>query len=148
MTYQDPYVKLVIGLQTVDHRKYLIALRTTADYYGWTEHLETWTPKTVETTGGVRVVRDPGRRANLQFAGGRRHRISRSSSTQGMPAGLTNAFRVSARCGVGDLAELAHFTEGDWEWMEGLHGERIRRDRWEEIYQGSISRVRGGLVSV
>ena len=145
---EEPYVKLVIGLQSSDHKKYLIALRTTADYYGWTKHLEVWRPKTVETAGGMTLVRDPGRKGNLQFAGGRRHRISRSKSTMGNPAGLTNAFRTSARCGVCDLAELAHFTEGEWEWMEGLHGERIRRDRWEALYQGSISSVKGGLVSV
>ena len=135
--YQDPYVKLVIGLQTSDHKKYLIALRTTADHYGWTEHLEIWKPKTVVTTDERVYVRDPGRRGGLQWAGGNRHRICRSKSRMGNPAGLTNAFRVSARCCKSDLAELAHFTDGDWEWMEGLHGERISRDRWEEIYQAT-----------
>ena len=145
---KDPYVKLVIGLQNSERSKYLIALRTTADYYGWTEEFEPWTPKTVETAGGYVVSRDPGRRGSLKLAGGKRLRLCRSNSTQGMPAGLTNAFRVSARCRVSDLAELAHFTKGDWHWMEGLFGERISRERWEAIYQGSISRVRGGLVSV
>ena len=135
--WQDPYVKLVIGLQDSEHKKYVIALRTTADYYGWTEHLEPWRPKTVQTAGEYTFVADPGRRGGLQWAGGRRHRICRSPSTAGNPAGLTNAFRTSARCGRADLAELAHFTEGDWHWMEGLHGERIFRDRWEEIYQAS-----------
>ena len=148
MQHQDDYVKLVIGFQDAHYRKYLIALRTTADYYGWTEEFETWRPKPyVGSDGYTRYAVDPGRRGSLKLAGGNRHRICRSPSTAGQPAGLTNAFRVSARCGVADLAELAHFTKGDWHWMEGLHGERIRRDRWEEIYQATTG-AKGGLVSV
>ena len=136
---QDPYVKLVIGLQDKENRKYLIALRTTADYYGWTEEFEPWTPKAFMGSDGRPRYVDPGRRGSLKLAGGKRLRICRSASTAGNPAGFTNAFRIAARCGKGDLAELAHFTKGDWTWMESVYGERIHRDHWEEIYQATSS---------
>ena len=142
------YIKLVLGLQDEQHRKYLIALRTTADYYGWTKEFEPWRPKAVSSSGGYDFGFEPGRRGGLQWAGGRRHRICRSPNTSGMPAGFTNQFRTSARCGLFDLAELAHFTQGDWHWMDCPFGERISRERWEEIYQTGTSRAKGGLVSV
>lgn len=129
------YVKLVLGVRTSSHSKYVIALRATADYYGWTKELEEWTPKPLGTSGGYVISRDPGRRGGLQHAGGKRLRICRSPNRAGNPAGLTNAFRVTGRCGLLDLSELAHFTTCDWYWMEGPYGERISRERWEEIYQ-------------
>ena len=131
----EDYVKLWLGTADTRPAKYLIALRTTADYYGWTEELEAWRPKAVKTEGSVTFVQDPGRRGSLKLAGGRRHFVCRSPSTAGMPAGFTNAFRVSSRCGLPELAELAHFTKGEWFWMTGPFGERISRSRWEEIYQ-------------
>ena len=140
MTWDNSkYIKLKIGLQPEKGSKYLIALRSTADYYGWTKEFEEWTPKFVSSSGDRRFFVDTGRRGGLRLAGGRRHRISRSPKTSGWPAGMTNQFRVSARCGLVDLAELAHFTEGDWHWMEGPFGERISRARWESLYQGSSS---------
>ena len=144
----DPYVKLILGLRDKHQSKYLIALRTTADYYGWSEEFEPWSPKVVSQQGRYTLVRDTGRRGGLRHAGGRRHRICRSPRTSGWPTGFTNQFRVSARCELLDLAELAHFTQGDWHWMEGPFGERITRERWEEMYQTGTSRAQGGLVSV
>ena len=134
---KEDYVKLVLGDRRAHNPTYLIALRTTADYYGWTEELEAWRPKLHQVVGETRIVHDPGRRGSLKYAGGRRHLVCRSPSTAGMPAGFTNAFRVSARCGLPELAELAHFTSGDWYWMTGPFGERIRRERWESIYQAA-----------
>ena len=144
----DPYVKLVLGEDSIKNRAYLICLRTTADFYGWSVGLPTWAPKELAVIGGRSIGHDPGRKGSLKLSPGKRLRISRSSSTAGNPAGLTNAFRISNQVGVRHLAQLAHVTEGDWSWMQGLYGERITRERWAEIYQKSISRVRGGLVSV
>ena len=79
--------------------------------------------------------------------GGNRHRICRARTTAGYPRGMTNAFRLSTSCSTIDIAELAHFTKGEWFWIEGLHGERISRERWEAIYQTGNSRAKGGLVS-
>ena len=145
---QDRYVKLQIGLSETKRSKYVIALRTTADYYGWTEQFPAWRPQGARQVGKYVTFQDPGRRGNLQLAGGNRHRISRSPSTAGTPAGLTNAFRLSTSCTQFDLAELAYFTKGDWYWMEGLHGERISRDRWVQIWHSNNSQAERGLVSV
>ena len=143
----NDYVKLRLGTQESRQPKYLIALRATADYYGWSEEFEPWFPKTEETLAGRQFVRDPGRRGGLQFAGGRRHRICRSPVTAGYPKGLTNQFRVSSRVCMLDLAELAHFTKGEWHWMSSPFGERISRERWEAMWQAGTSRAEGGLVS-
>ena len=149
MTWDNSkYVKLKIGDQPNKGSKYLIALRTTADYYGWTQEFEPWSPKVVETIGNRVFVSDPGRRGEMFCEAGRRHRICRSPKTAGMPKGMTNQFKVSANCGLADLAELAHFTLVDWHWMSSPHGERISRERWEEMYQATTSQRRGGLVSV
>ena len=148
MTWDNAkYVKLLLTRQEGKQDKWLIALRTTADYYGWTEQFPVWTPRTVAMQGERRISLDPGRRGRLECEGGRRHRICRSPSKRGFPAGMTNAFKLSANCGLVDIAEVAHFTQSDWYWMTAPNGERISRERWEEIYQVGISRKRGGLVS-
>lgn len=133
----DPYVKLVLGEDSVKNRAYLIALRTTADFYGWTEGLPAWAPKELAVVGGYSIGHDPGRKGSFKLAGGTRLRLSRSPSTAGNPAGFTNVFRVSKQVDVRHLAQLAHVTQGDWFWMTSLFGERITRDRWEEIYAAS-----------
>ena len=145
----DPnaYVKLLLNREAGTRDKYLIALRTTADYYGWTEDFPIWTPKTVAVSGGYELCVDPGRRGRMFCEAGIRLRVCRSPSTAGNPRGMTNAFKVSTNCGKWDIAEVAHFTQGDWYWMTGPHGERIERARWEAHYQECNPRERGGLVS-
>ena len=144
----DDFVKLLLWRGSGKKDKYLVALRTTANYYGWTKEFETWTPRTLYESGGYEMCVDPGRKGNLVMASGKRIRICRSPSRQGMPRGLTNQFKVSRNCGLLDLAELAHFTESDWHWMDGPYGERIGRDHWERIYQAGIPGRRGVACSV
>ena len=145
----DPakYVKLLLTRKADTQDKYLIALRTTADYYGWTEEFPVWTPKTVRTEGDRRICYDPGRKGNTYCEAGRRHKVCRDPSRCGTPAGKTNRFKLSVNCGLVDIAEVAHFTQGEWYWMSAPNGERVSRERWEEIYQVGIARKRGGLVS-
>ena len=131
------YVKLLLQREADTQDKYLIALRTTADYYGWTEHFPVWTPKVVRTEGGRHFCQHPGTRGRLECQAGRRYRISRSPKKGGWPAGMTNAFKLSENCGLRDIAEVAQFTKVDWHWMEGPFGERIDRSRWLEMYAAS-----------
>ena len=133
----DPYVKLVLGDPDASRRAYLIALRTTADFYGWSVGLPTWAPKKLAVVGGYSIGHDPGRKGSFKLDPGIRLRLSRSPSTAGNLKGFTNVFRVSKQVDVRHLAQLAHVTQGDWKWMESLFGERITRDRWEEIYAAS-----------
>ena len=141
------YVKLLIERKTGTQDKYLIALRATADYYGWTKQFPAWTPRMAPGQSDPRICTDPGRRGELRTQAGKRLVISRAPSTAGWPRGMANAFKVSNNCGNLDLAEIAHFVDVDWHWMEGLYGQRRSREDWEAIYQSGTIRVRGGLVS-
>ena len=141
------FIKLLLWRGAGKKDKYLVALRATANYYGWTQEFEEWTPRSIGEAGNYTYCIDPGRKGNLIYASGMRLRICRSPKKQGMPAGLTNQFKVSRNCGLLDIAEIAHFTNVDWHWMDGPFGERIERARWERIYQAGIPGRRGVAVS-
>lgn len=128
------FIKLLLRREAGTRDKYLIALRTTADHYGWTEQFPPWTPRPVPGQDNPRLCYCPSQRGELRTQAGRKLVISRSPSTAGWPAGLCNGFKVSNNCANLDLAELAHFTKGDWHWMEGLTGQRRRRADWEAMY--------------
>ena len=148
MTWDNSkYIKLLISRETRQD-VYLIALRTTANYYGWSEQFEVWSPKPVLVENGRTWFMDPGRKGEMFCEAGRIHRICRSPSKRGHPAGLTNKFKVSRNARLLDLAEIAHLVQVDWHWMTGPSGERISRERWAEIHAANTSKRRGGLVSV
>ena len=134
------FVTLKLGETKFGSAKKLHALRATANYYGWTEEFEEWSFKPELVEGSRQFGLDPGRRGHPQCSSGRRLRICRSASKSGLPAGFTNAFKVTRNVGLLDLAELAHFTNVDWEWMESLDGERVSRDRWEDRYARTTHR--------
>ena len=142
------YIKLTLWRPEKQTARWISAPRPTADYYGWTKEFEVWRPKLAGYDGRYAVHQMPNRRGRGHAEGGTRLRISRSQSRRGNPAGLTNQFKASNSCRTIDLAELAHFTQVNWNWMETFNGERFSRAHWEEIYQaGSRQKVRG-LVSV
>jgi hypothetical protein len=148
MTWDNSkYVKLLLWRPDSGADRWLIALRTTADYYGWTKHFETWRPKSIGTSGGYTLCRDPGRRGEMFCEGGRRLRICRSPKTGGNPAGFTNQFKVSRSCTQFDIAELAYLTNEGWYWMTGLYGQRIARESWLAIHSEKL-RAERGAVSV
>ena len=142
------YVKLLLSREPEKRAKYVIAWKSTADFYGWTQEFEHWSPPQVGTSGRYELVYDPGRKGDLQMHAGRRHYVCRSPQKGGYPKGMTNAFKVSRNCGLLDLAELAHFTQGDWHWMSSPYGERIGRDQWESIWHKGIPGRRGVACSV
>ena len=141
------YVKLLIGREAGTRDRYLIAQRATADYYGWTKEFPAWRPRMAPGQSDPNIVLCPSRRGELRTEAGKRLVISRAPSTAGWPRGKANAFKVSNNCTNLDLAEIAHFVDVDWYWMEGLFGQRRSREEWEAIYQSGNTRVRGGLVS-
>ena len=128
------YITLKIGETKSGKAKTLHALRSTADYYGWTEQFPVWTGQIQSSQGERGYLLDPGRRGHPQCSSGKRLRICRSPSRDGYPAGFTNAFKVTANTGLFDLAELAHFTKVDWEWMETPTSGRVSRADWERRY--------------
>ena len=129
-----PYVTLKLGQTKSGKAKTLKALRSTADYYGWTDEFEEWIGETFVGPGGRILLRDVSRRGHPECSGGRRMRISRSPSRSGQAAGLVNAFKVSSNTGLFDLAELAHFTKVEWHWMTDVGYQRVSRADWERRY--------------
>ena len=146
--HTDQFCKLLLWRGAGKKDKYVVALRATAEFYGWTKEFEEWSPRVIQEAGNYAYCIDPGRKGNLIYASGKRLRVCRSPKKQGMPRGLTNQFKVSRNCGLLDIAELAHFTEQEWHWMDGPWGERINRDHWERIYQAGIPGRRGVACSV
>ena len=150
MTYSSgDFVKLTLFRDSAGRARWVRALRATADYYGWSEEFEIWRPNGVFEADGKSFMHIPAVSTRGAAFGGRHLRICRSESRRGNPARLTNRITVSNSCRAIDLAELAHFTKGDWHWMESPGGQRITRDRWEEIYQAggrSRSHVIGGAL--
>ena len=144
----DDHIRLVLWWPEGQTCRYVTALRSTADYYGWTEEFKLWRPKTIKTTELGDWCYVPSREARGKANGGKRLRICRSPNRCGHPAGLTNQFMVSNSCRTFDLAELANFTKGDWYWMESLSGQRISREHWARIYKAGTRQNGRGLVSV
>lgn len=128
------FITLKIAQTRAGKAKTLHALRTTADYYGWTEAFPEWVGQVQTSQGGRGILLDPGRRGHPQCSAGRRLRICRVVSKDGFPRGATNAFKVSSNTGLLDLAELAHFTKGEWHWMQDPSYQRVSRADWERRY--------------
>ena len=131
----DDMLKLVLRRQKSGAARYLNAWRATADFYGWTEAFDLWAPPVVSSQGGYNFSYMPQRSGRGHERGGKNIRICRSPSRDGNPKGFTNRFTVSKSCTKFELAEIAHFTNVDWYWMESVTGERLSRDRWEAIYE-------------
>ena len=120
-----------LGLRAISGDRYvwLRCLKATAAFYGWDKKFPTLIALKQQTTGS-RFIPDPGRRG-WKNSGGVSHVICRSPSTQGSPAGLTNAFAVSGNATTKDLALIAKSTQVDWYWMTAKYGERRSREEWE-----------------
>lgn len=125
----EDFVRLGLRVISGDRYVWLKALKATAALYGWDQAFPTLQALRQETTGS-RFRADPGRRG-WKTSGGVSHVICRSPSTQGSPAGLTNAFAVSGNATTKDLALIAKSTEVDWYWMTAKYGERRSREQWE-----------------
>ena len=128
------FSKLVLRTRDDGSRIWLKCLTATADYYGWSDYFEPWSPKVVSEKDGYSFGHDPGRKGYAS-SGGTRLRICRSRNRGGNPKGKTNCFRVHTRCTNYDLAELAHFTKPEWHWMEGFNGARKSKGQWLEMYE-------------
>ena len=149
MSWSDKnYIKLLLYRPPTGADRWLIALRATADYYGWTEQFPTWSPEPIGTSGGYTLMREPGRRGRMYCESGVQLRISRDPSRRGHTPGKCNQFKVSASCTMFDLAELAYLTNEGWYWMSSPRGGRISRDEWLRMHEAGTQRDGRGLVSV
>ena len=146
MSWSDKdYVKLLIYRPPTGADRWLIALRTTADYYGWTKHFEAWSPKPHLVTEKYTFIASPTKRGRMYCEPGRRHRISRDPSRRGHTPGLCNQFKLGSSCTLFDMAELAYLTDVNWYWMSGPKGARIGRDEWLRMHEASLRTGRGAV---
>jgi hypothetical protein len=132
-THRGSYIQLTLRTGTQGRHAWVRCLRTTAAFYGWDQAFPT---SDVPTDPDLvnRVYRVANAKKFRPDWHGQKLRICRSTNPKGYPAGQTNQFRVSYSTKWKDLAELAHFTQGDWVWMEDLNRSRTSRARWEELY--------------
>ena len=141
MTWDNSlYTKLLIRREAGTQDKYLIALKTTADFYGWSEAFPKWSLRPVMEEGGRVYGIDPGRRGEMFCEAGRRHRISRSPKKHSYPKGYVNQFKVSANCGMFDLAELAERTTRNFFWLTAPNGARMSKESWHKAYLTGLYR--------
>ena len=148
MTWDNAqYVKLLLNRRENGRDTWLIALRSTADYYGWTEKFPVWRPKPIGVQGGYTMVRMPNTGSEMFCSKGLHLRICRSPSTHGQPRSATNRFKVSTNATLFDIAEVAALTQVDWHWMSAPNGDRLSREHWLSIHEAGPRRSGGGLVS-
>ena len=130
MVYKlDDFCELAIRRIAFANWVRLIALKSTADFYGWTEVFPTLNEaKRVDYPDGL--MPHPGRK-NL-----RRYRahplvICRSDVTkQGFPVRLTNRFRVTNNARALDLATIAQATQIPFSWMTDKNNTRLCAEHW------------------
>ena len=128
------HVKLILRTLPSGQAATLMVKESTAEHLGWLEHYETegeWAARRAAegVTGPLRYRGSPGK-----AIGGVPLRMGFAEPVAGHPGGTSRQFRIGSKVSLADLAELAHFTEGDWHWMEDRSGRRISRERWLQRY--------------
>ena len=106
MVYKlDDFCELAVRRIAFSNWVRLIALKTTADFYGWTEVFPTLNDaKRVDYPDGL--------------------------MQQGFPVRLTNRFRVTNNAGVVDLATIAQATQIPFSWMTDKSNTRLCAEHW------------------
>ena len=107
----------------------LIALKPTADFYGWSSVFpDIWDAKRVDYADGL--FPHPGRR-NLRAYRAHPLVISRSDTTkQGFPVRMTNRFRVTNNASTLDIAAIAHATQIPFSWLTDKSNKRLDQEHW------------------
>jgi len=129
------HIKLILRTLPSGQAATVMVKQATAEHFGWTNHFETeaeWTARRVSegAISGFYYRGRPGR-----TVGGTPIRIGTTQHAgPGYEAGAAHQFRIGSKVSIADLAELAHFTDGNWEWMEDRTRRRIPRGAWLQRY--------------
>ena len=111
------------------------ARTATADFYGWSNHFEKYTPDVwTDPNTGTRYITNT-RLGKESKQAGFSILISRSSSRSKGLATYCNYFRISGEATIADLATVAAKTDVDWNWMETPSGERRSREKWLSLHE-------------
>lgn len=131
----DKHIKLVLRTLPSGQVSAIHVKESTAKFFGWDLHFQTYSDWVSDQIAmGVPMVRQFRKHQPRKIAG-TPLRIGRGKNKRLNEAGLTNSFRINSKVSIGDLAELASFTEVNWEWMERPNGARMSRQWWFDRYQ-------------
>ena len=107
----------------------LIALKPTADFYGWTSVFPPiLEAKRVDYPDGLFPWPNT---PNLRRYKAHSLVISRSDTTkQGFPVRMTNRFRVTNNATTLDIAAIAHATQIPFSWLTDKSNKRLDQEHW------------------
>lgn len=129
------YVQLCISEKPTGRLAWVKARRGTAEALGWTEHFKSvFQHRAEQHPKGLVYVRGKG---SDRGRGGRRIQLGAGRDNHRPGPGERRQFKVGTTCTLFDLAELFHFTEGDWEWMSTPTGVKKTACEWESIYNAA-----------
>ena len=106
----------------------------TAQFFGWLDHFETYTEMVKREMAEGKRVQGVFPRQRLMPLPGKPIRISRDPHPTKLVAGKNHVLRIGRLVTNAALAELAHFTNVNWYWMEDVGGTRRTRQQWEAMY--------------
>ena len=128
----DEFVHLAIRRISKGNWVQLMSLKSTADYYGWTEVFpDLFEAKSVDYPGNIRPW--PTKLNGKNYKGCRLRICRDKTYGSGNPAGLTNCFRVSNNASKLDLYAVAQAVKVDFAWMNDKTGARIKRSHWRSV---------------
>ena len=107
----------------------LMCLKTTADFYGWSDaFLPITEAKLVDYSDGV--MRWPRKLNGRNYRSLRLYICREKLHRRGYPRDLTNCFRVTRNVATRDLYALAQAVKVDFGWMNDQNYRRVRRAEW------------------
>ena len=128
------HIKLVLRSLPSGQNSVVCVQKATAEFLGWTNHFPTYTEWVEQQRAGGNPIALSFRKHEPRTQMGKPIRIGRGKDSRRNEAGLTHTFRIGSKVSIRDLAELAHFTEVDWEWMERPNRCRETREWWSWQY--------------
>lgn len=130
-------MRLILFTHPGGNQSIVTCQRATAEHFGWLTHFKTYGELIHEEAlaGNGRITPQQIRAANRPPRG-TQIRISRAATKGTYASGRAHSLRINSRVSNIDLAELAHFTEAEWHWMEARNGARVDRQKWLDVYAG------------
>ena len=127
------YIQLCISEKPSGRLAWVKAKTGTAEALGWTEHFKNVNEHYAQRhPQGLIYVRSS---TSDQGRGGKRIILGAGRDHHRPAPGERRQFKVSSTCSLFDLAELFHFSKGEWKWMSTMRGLRKTACEWEAIYE-------------
>ena len=136
MTFEprpSEHIKIVISQKGTGRYAWASAKWSSLKSFGWLEEFQTYQQHAAEASenGLIQMTRARKPRA----VGGVVITIGKGSDHHRPGPNNRRRFHVASNCSKFDLAELFHFTKGDWDWMTTKAGKPWTREEWNAAYQ-------------